>query len=72
MSVKQRIARKAVKTTAKHSANGTVSKLQRKPLRAVTLLALGGALGALVGWLVRRGAGGEEEAPAAAPVPQPS
>ena len=72
MSVKQRIARKAVKQTAKHSANGTVSKLKRQPLRAVTLLALGGAFGALVGWFAGRASGSGEQAAAPAPVPQPS
>lgn len=71
MSVKQRVARKAVKRTAKHTANGTVSKLKRRPVRAVTLLALGGALGALVGWLAGRSGAGEETA-AVAPQPQPS
>ena len=36
------LARKAVKTTAKHSARGTASKLKRDPVRAVTLLGVGG------------------------------
>jgi hypothetical protein len=51
MSVKQRIARKAVRSTAKHTAHGTASKLRRRPLRTTTLLA------ALVGWLAGRSGG---------------
>ncbi|HVO55299.1 MAG TPA: hypothetical protein VMT37_12890 [Solirubrobacterales bacterium] len=54
MSVKQKIARKAVKSTAKHSAHGTAAKMRRRPLRTTTLLAAGGALGALVGWIAAR------------------
>jgi hypothetical protein len=53
-SIKQALARKAVKTTAKHTAHGTVSKLRREPVRATTLLGLGGLLGGAVGWLIAR------------------
>jgi hypothetical protein len=53
-SLKSAVARKAVKATAKHTAHGTASKLKRNPIRATTLLAVGGALGALAGWLAAR------------------
>jgi hypothetical protein len=56
-SLKSTVARKAAKAGAKHTAHGTVSKLKRSPMRATTLLALGGALGALAGWMAARGAG---------------
>ena len=57
-AIKNTIARKAVKATAKHSARGTASKLKRDPIRAVTLLGVGGALGALAGWMAGRSATG--------------
>jgi len=53
-SIKRALARKAVTTTAKHTAHGTASKLKREPLRASTLLGLGGLLGGVVGWFVAR------------------
>lgn len=53
MAVKQRIARRAVKSTAKHTAKGTASKLKRSPLRATTLLVVGGAVGFALGRLAR-------------------
>lgn len=53
-SIKKAIARKAVKSTAKHTAHGTAAKLKRGPLRAATLLAVGGAAGAAVGWALAR------------------
>ena len=62
MSVKTKLARQAVKTTAKHTAHGFESKLARKPLRSVTLLALGAIIGALVGWKVGRSGGGSDSA----------
>lgn len=55
-SLKSAVARKAVKTTAKHTAHGTAAKLKRDRVRATTLLAVGGALGALAGWLAARNA----------------
>jgi hypothetical protein len=57
-AIKNSLARKAVKATAKHSAHGTASKLKRDPVRAVTLLSVGGALGALAGWVAGRSAAG--------------
>jgi hypothetical protein len=53
-SIKKALARKAVKSTARHTAHGTASKLKRDPLRATTLLALGGLFGGLAGWLIAR------------------
>lgn len=57
MSVKTKLARQAVKTTAKHTARGAASKFTHKPFRSLTLLAIGAALGGLVGWLVGRSGG---------------
>jgi uncharacterized protein YcfJ len=68
MAIKQKLARKAVKTTAKHTAHGTVSKLKRDPARATTLIGIGALLGALAGWLVGR-SGGSRPAPAPAATP---
>ncbi|HYJ21463.1 MAG TPA: hypothetical protein VEW07_05500 [Solirubrobacterales bacterium] len=53
-SIKKVVARKAVKTTAKHTAHGAASKLKREPIRATTLLVVGALLGALVGRLIAR------------------
>jgi hypothetical protein len=50
-SIKKAVAKKAAKSAAKHTAHGTASKLRRDPLRAVTLLGLGGVIGAVAGWL---------------------
>jgi len=55
-AIKNSLARKAVKSTAKHSARGTASKLKREPVRVVTLLGLGGAFGALAGFMAGRSA----------------
>jgi hypothetical protein len=57
-TIKKTLARQAVKTTARHSARGTSSKLKRDPMRAVTLLGLGGVLGALAGWMAGRSTAG--------------
>jgi len=65
MSVKAKLARQAVKTTAKHTAYGATSKLTRKPFRSITLLALGAAIGGVVGWLIGRSGGGEPFEPVA-------
>ena len=52
--MKKLVARKAAKSAAKHTAHGTVSKLRRDPMRAATLLGLGGAIGAVAGWMAGR------------------
>ena len=51
------LGKKAAKATLRHSVRGFASKAQRQPLRSVTLLSLGGALGAVGGWLAGRRAG---------------
>jgi uncharacterized protein YcfJ len=68
MSVKTKLARQAVKTTAKHTAHGAASKVTRKPMRSISLLALGAALGGLVGWRIGR-SGGSDTPIAGAPAP---
>lgn len=65
MSVKTKLARKAVTTTAKHTALGTASKFARKPFRTVTLLAIGAGIGGVVGWLIGRSGGDEPFEPVA-------
>jgi hypothetical protein len=49
--IKKKLARRAVRTTARHTTHGAVSKLRRDPLRAATLLGLGWAAGILTGRL---------------------
>jgi hypothetical protein len=53
-SLKSTVVRKAAKTGAKHTAHGTASKLKRSPMRAGTLLAVGGGIGAVTGWAAAR------------------
>jgi hypothetical protein len=48
-SIKKAIARKAVKSTAKHTAHGTASKLKRSPVRTITLLGVGFVAGIAAG-----------------------
>ncbi len=57
-AIKRTLTRKAARSAAKHTAHGTASKIKRNPVRAVTLLGLGGAVGALAGWMVGRNATG--------------
>lgn len=52
--IKKQLARKAVRSTARHTAHGTASKFMRQPLRSVTLLGIGGLIGGLTGWLLAR------------------
>jgi ferric-dicitrate binding protein FerR (iron transport regulator) len=68
MAIKQKLARKAVKTTAKHTAHGTVSKLKRGPARAGALLGIGALLGLFVGWFAGRSGGAGDTGTAHAPV----
>jgi hypothetical protein len=58
MAIKKTLASKAAKSAAKHTARGTASKLKRDPIRAVTLLGVGGVLGAMAGWMAGRSATG--------------
>lgn len=53
-SIKKAIARKAVKSTAKHTAHGAASKLKRNPFRAATLLGAGFVAGIAAGAALRR------------------
>jgi hypothetical protein len=53
-SIKKSLTRRAAKAAAKHTAYGTASKLRRDPMRAATLLGLGGAIGAVAGWFAGR------------------
>jgi F0F1-type ATP synthase assembly protein I len=55
MSVKTKLARKAVKSTAKHTAHGAASKATRAPFRSITLLTAGALIGLAVGWLLANG-----------------
>ena len=66
-SIKKSLARKAVKSTAKHTAHGTASKLKREPLRATTLPGLGCIVGGLVGWMLARTSGTGTAAPSGGP-----
>lgn len=59
MSVTTKLARQAVKTTAKHTARGAASKAARRPLRSITLLTIGAFAGGLVGWLIGRSGSGD-------------
>jgi hypothetical protein len=52
--LKGKMARKAVKSTARHTARGTASKAKRSPFRSLTLLGIGGAVGAAAGWVAAR------------------
>ena len=70
MSVKSKLARQAVRTTAKHTAQGAAAKFARKPFRSVTLLAIGVLVGALVGWRIGRSGGGDDHLGPVAPVAQ--
>jgi hypothetical protein len=53
-SIKHTLARKAAKSTAKHTAHGTTAKLKREPLRTTTLLAIGCAVGVVANRLIGR------------------
>lgn len=64
MAIKQKLARKAVKSTAKHTAHGTASKIKRDPVRASSLLVLGALLGLIAGLVLGRVTGGGDPSPA--------
>jgi hypothetical protein len=61
-TIKKTATRKAAKAAARHTARGATSKVKREPLRAVTLLGLGGAMGAVAGWMAARTAAGSASA----------
>ena len=54
MAIGKTIGRKAAKATLRHSVRGFASKAQRKPLRSVSLLSVGGLIGAVAGWFAGR------------------
>jgi membrane protein YqaA with SNARE-associated domain len=64
-SIKKAIARKAVKSTAKHTAHGTASKLKRSPIRAATLVGIGCTAGLVAGWALGHTAASHDPAAAA-------
>ncbi len=53
-TIKETVGRKAAKSTFRHSVRGAFSKASRTPMRSTTLLAAGGLLGGLAGWVVAR------------------
>jgi len=57
-AIKKSLTRKVAKAATKHTAHGAASKLRRDPVRTVTLLGLGSAVGAVAGWMVGRSATG--------------
>jgi hypothetical protein len=50
----RKIGTTATKATVRHSAHGLASKARRKPLRSITLLSIGAAVGVSTGWFVAR------------------
>lgn len=61
--IKKQLARKAVTSTARHTAHGTASKLKRDPLRTGTLLTVGLVVGGFTGWMIAR-SGSDTSVPA--------
>jgi hypothetical protein len=57
------IGKKATKATARHSARGVAAKAQRKPLRSISLLSVGGAVGVATGWIAGRRTAAQPSAP---------
>jgi hypothetical protein len=55
--LKRMIGIRAAKATAKHTAHGLSAKAQRRPLRSVSLLGAGVAIGLGAGWAAARGLG---------------
>ena len=64
MAIKHQLARRAVGSTAKHTARGAASKLKRDPARTSSLLLLGCVIGLFVGWAAGRHGGAGEKASA--------
>jgi hypothetical protein len=52
--VGRKVGKKAAKATVKHSARGVAAKAQRQPLRSISLLSVGGVVGATAGWFAGR------------------
>ncbi|HKZ12822.1 MAG TPA: hypothetical protein VJL81_03145 [Solirubrobacterales bacterium] len=71
MSVTTKLARQAVKTTAKRTAHGAAAKAARRPFRSITLLTIGALAGAVVGWLIGRSGKGDTYPDPVAQAPAP-
>ncbi len=52
-SLKKYAARKAAKTTARHTVHGAASKLMRTPVRSTSLLLAGALIGFVAGGVLR-------------------
>lgn len=52
--IKRNIGIKATKAAARHSAHGLSARAQRKPLRSMSLLSAGIAVGLAAGWAAGR------------------
>jgi hypothetical protein len=57
------VSKKATKATVRHSARGLSSKAKRRPLRSLSLLSVGGAVGAAAGWVAGRKTASASPAP---------
>lgn len=53
-TLERKAAKKAAKALVRHSAHGVVAKVERKPVRAASLLAAGLLVGSGAGWLAGR------------------
>lgn len=60
----RRIGKKAAKATVRHSARGVAAKAHRRPVRSVTLVGVGGMLGATAGFFAGRRGASQHAAPA--------
>ena len=50
--MRKKFGKKAAKVTVRHTARGVTAKAKRQPIRSVTLLGTGAAVGAIGGWLI--------------------
>jgi hypothetical protein len=50
--MRRKFGKTAAKATVRHSARGVTAKARRQPIRSVTLLGTGAAVGAIGGWLL--------------------
>jgi hypothetical protein len=50
--MRKKFGKKAAKVTVRHSARGAAAKAKRQPIRSLTLLGAGAAIGAVGGWLL--------------------
>ena len=59
-TVGKKAGKKAAKATVRHTARGVSSRARRQPLRSVSLLSVGGVVGAAAGWFAGRKAGSSD------------